>query len=146
MIESLRDIAKKDAELVDDKVKLLDALTKLTERNEQLLVEQQALKEKYEGEYGTQSELVAALEEQNALLKRVVVEKEDGINKLESKIASMEATNPGTVCRILTCLIEFILVLLSSICTVSLYLWISDEVVQDNWFWSVWSSPSAFSW
>lgn len=93
--ESLREVARKDAQLVDDRVQLLDALTKLTERNEQLITQQQKLQEKYEGEQCMESAMIAALEKQNGLLRQIVQEREDEISDLEHTIAGMKATGSG---------------------------------------------------
>lgn len=80
---------------MDDKTKLLDALTRLTERNEQLLQDQRTLKEKYEVSQETQSALVAALEKQNGLLRQMVEEKEDEVTELEHRITAMESRTNG---------------------------------------------------
>lgn len=70
--DPFRDIAKKDAERTSDRNRLLNALTKTTERNERLPEEQDKEKEKYEEDLKLQPDLMAALDNQNDLLKQRV--------------------------------------------------------------------------
>lgn len=89
-------MARKDVRLADDRAKLLDVLNKLTDRNEQLLREQQNSKDTYEGELSTQRALVAALEIENGLLRERVEDKENEITELERKVAVLETSGSGT--------------------------------------------------
>lgn len=91
-----KEISRNDAQLVDDGSKLLDVLNNVTERNEQLLQEQQKMKEKHEVEHETQQAQMVELEKENGLLRQKVEEKDSQITELELKIAAMEAAGPGT--------------------------------------------------
>lgn len=112
MVESLREVAKKDAQLVDDKAKLLDMLTKLTARNEELLLEQQELKKRNDTQQEIQSGLVMALREQNDHLRGLVDEQQDEITHLEYRVAVLEARESGNAFR-------FVFVLISTEATCS---------------------------
>lgn len=94
--------------MVGDRAKLVDALNKVTDRNEKLLAEEQKLKENYEGKHSTQNELVVALDKQNGLLRQMVEEKEDEITELERKITAMEAAGSGTHLFLLCLLISIL--------------------------------------
>lgn len=86
----MRDIAKRDADLIDDRAKLLDTLTKLTERNEILIEEQKRMKKNHEGVQKLQSDMIAALEKQNDLLKHRVEDQEEEISSLEKEVAELK--------------------------------------------------------
>lgn len=134
MKASLRAIARKDAELADERTKLLDALTNLTERNEMLLVEQQKLKDKHEGEKGVQYAQCAVLEEQNGLLREILEDKQDEIAQLEYKIARMEAREAGEnfITSRFSCLHSFLVLGLATkkyhLCNIYQYQWLNSHL------------------
>lgn len=95
MKDALREIVRKDEQLMDERAKLIKALSKLTERNEKLASNHSRLKNKYEEQQRLQSRTVAALEEQNGLLRKMVEEKEDEITDLEGRLARWESGENG---------------------------------------------------
>lgn len=80
----------KNAQLVVCKDNLLGALTKLTERNEQLILERQKPKKDVEKE--------SKLEAENAALRRTVQKQGDDLNQLEQKLAQLEYSMKGISC------------------------------------------------
>lgn len=80
---------------MDDRARLFNALNKLTERNEKLLADHNKLKKKFEEQHSTQSAIGAALEKQNALLRKRVEDREDEITELERKLALWESGEHG---------------------------------------------------
>lgn len=92
--ESLRETVTKEAQLMEDKDRLVDALTKLTERNEQVLEQQRQMMGIDEQDQKLQSDIIAALEKQNGLLRQRVEEQEDEISELEKRMSDMRTELP----------------------------------------------------